>query len=275
MRYSYQKKQSPTAIAKHKTNEEFFARVMRSCDPELMRGAILLVGARDHRSLAVRHAQAALRYDRRASYFSHAALLVRASERRPGSSVGLEVALDPERPEMQVPERNGVTSFKLSRYFDDDRYPNLAVMAMNLKVLPRMLEDDAGNEKPQPLSSRARKDLLVDAALNPNRQREVYAMWEGLASWSRYTYCPEASDNPLLENIPHPGASLCEYAYAAAEVDIVPGATTSHTCPELLWATMSYFRESLETAVKQVRTYSMIRDEHATPRDSLSMHLTL
>ena len=278
MRYSDEKNTRPIRVAARHSNEAFFAHVAKLCDPELARGAILLVGARDQRARAVRHAQAILRYDQRASYFSHAALIVRWDAKRLGQSIGLEVAIDSDHPDQQVPERNGVTCFQLSRYFDEARYPNLAFLAMSLKAVPRFDPDTSpdGSEKDaQTLHEVERKHLLVDAARNPNRQREAYPLWESLAAWSRYTLIPEVADNPLQSNIPHPGAALCEYAYAAGGVDVVPGATTNHTCPELLWATMGHWRETLAATASKVRTYCVVRDEYCTPPDPLSMEIDL
>jgi hypothetical protein len=230
-------------------------------------GALLLVGGRDFRSLNVRNAQTSLRIDRRSSYWSHAAVILSWNASNPARSLGLEVALDPVDPVLQVPERNGVTTFALRKYLDARLYPNIALVHVALKDLP-------GEQDEQSIVARAaaqRRQAALTAAKNPCTQRETFRLWEGLAAWSRYTYAPELAANPLLENVPHPGASFCEYVYAAAEVDLVPGASTSHTCPELIWATVRHWQNTIDAAGSTLQTHVLIGDEHGEPLDTLPM----
>jgi hypothetical protein len=114
---------------------------------------------------------------------------------------------------------------------------------------------------------------VIEAARNPCRQREIYGLWEGLAVWSRYGYAAERVPNPLLESVAMPSASLCEYAYAAVQVDIVPGASNHQTCPELLWATFLRWQESLAPAVERIATFNVVRDEQGLAPTPLPMEI--
>jgi hypothetical protein len=234
---------------------------------ESLSGALLLVGGRDFRSLSVRHAQTSLRHDRRTSYWSHAAVILSWNANNPARSLGLEVALDPVDPVLQVPERNGVTTFALRKYLDGRLYPNLALVHVALKDVPGEQDGKAIVAR----SAAERRQQVLTAAKNPCTQRETYRLWEGLAAWSRYAYAPELAANPLLENVPHPGASFCEYVYACAEVDLVPGASTSHTCPELIWASVRHWQNTIDSAGSALQAHVLIGDEHGKPLDTLPL----
>jgi hypothetical protein len=269
MRYSQHKKVEPERLQKSTSNRGFIEEVAKRCSPELCRGGILLVGGRDTRALNIRRAQSALRYDRRASAFSHAALMVTWDAEHPHKSRGLEVTLEPEAGDLQVPERNGVTELELSRYLDVKRYPNLAFITVELT--------DAEEEQPDGRrkivrSGADRKADVLAAAADPCRQRDSFPMWDALATWGAYAYSPEASQNPLLRSVPLPAASLIEYAFGAAGVDIVPGASSNHSCPELLWASALHWQEGMSSSVK-LAVFSVLRDEHGTPLAPLSMKL--
>lgn len=252
MRYSSDPPQTPEApVAEQASNEEFFDRILSEHPPRAFEAALLLVGARDHRALAVRRAQAALRYDRRPSEWSHAALLL-SRGKDVSSSIGLEVALDSDTP--HDPERNGVTVFALSRYLDTTRYPNLCL------VLPSFSAEAA---------KLGGAHAIVEAALDPNRERARFPLYDGLAAWAQYAYSPDSSANPLISNVPLPAAAYCEYAYAAAGVDLTPGATSNSTCPELIWATLRRWSSRLSSVNgTTLHAYAVRRDHHGTPLES-------
>jgi hypothetical protein len=248
MRYSPDAPIDPEIpIAETEDNRAFFERIGALGDPSRLAGALLLVGGTDHRSLALRRAQSLLRYDRRPSVWSHAALLLEWVGGDAGA-IGLEVTLDPEGE--HLPERNGVSVFHLSRYYDTGRYPNIALVA------PSFAPPASGNsDKSTGLKA------IVEAALDPNRERSRFPLWDALGAWSRYTYTPETAQNPLLSNVPIPGAAFCEYAYAMAGVDLTPGATSDQTCPELLWATVKRWSTRLaEMQGTKLEAFAMRRD---------------
>lgn len=249
MRYSNEAPITPaTPVAASATNLDFFSSVRRSVAAEQLGCAILLVGGSDERALAVRRAQAILRYDRLTSYWSHAALLLDAG----GALRGVEVTLDPEDSRAQSASRNGATVFSIERYADATRYPNLAVFYFDF-----------------PRKSSAR-ETISSAALDPNRERTRYPFWDQLATWARYAYAPDATPNPLLEGVALPGAAYCEYAFGTANIDLTPGATGNHACPEVLWATMKRWGGALDAmqAIK-VHGFTIVRDETGTPAKPL------
>jgi hypothetical protein len=250
---------SPTA-----SNERFFSDVAAKVGVPALHGAIVLIGARDPRALALRRAQAVLRFDRRPSKWSHAAFIVRWHP-EPARSVGLEVTLDPESYGHQVPERNGVTTFQLSRYFDRERYPNAAVLTLGFEAPTAR----GGSESTVP-SAAARRAAAIETVLTPVRDRERYPLWDMLGPWARHAYLPYSTPNPLLEGVPLPCASLCEYAYEAAGVDLTPGATGNNNCPEVLYATAKHWAEGVaQTQGASVRLFTIIRDEHDVPQKDL------
>jgi hypothetical protein len=260
MRYSHETPSDAVVrCAPKRTNAEFFQAVADQTDPAARRGALLLVGGRDPLARAVRRAQGLLRYDRRPSYWSHAALLL-GWPGEPAGAFGVEIALDARGARRQTPERNGVTAFRLRRYFDRARYPNLGVFLLGLPPAARPADASGARRASRGI------DDVVAAALEPNRDRTRYPWWDHLAPWARYAYAPDTAPNPLLEGVPLPAASLCEYAYAAGGVDLVPGATANQTCPELLWATVLHWARRLEdVSAVQIKGFAVVRDQHAAP----------
>ena len=250
MRYSNELPIAPeTPVAASATNLDFFASVQRSVSEGQLACAVLLVGGSDERALAVRRAQAVLRYDRLTSYWSHAGLLLGESS---GALRGVEVTLDPGDFRAQSPSRNGATVFSIERYADATRYPNLAVFCFEF-----------------PRRSSAR-ETIASAAVDPNRERTRYPFWDQLATWARYAYAPDATPNPLLEGVALPAAAYCEYAFGTANIDLTPGATGNHACPEVLWATMKRWGGALDAMQSiKVHGFTIVRDQSGTPAKPL------
>lgn len=275
MRFSpHGKTKTPPVMHPKDTRSEALLKAFGALAPKHkhgLAGSILLVGGRDHRSLVVRCAQATLRYDRKSSYWSHAAIIAKWDSKQPARSIGLEVALGPVDAKLQVPERNGVTPFELHEYLDASAFPNIALVHAQLSGLPGVKE----NGKSTALSAEKRIAVILEAARNPCMQRETFRLWEGLGAWARYSFTPELAQSPLLENVPHPGASFCEYAYAAAQVDLVPGASTSHTCPELIWASVWHWQNSIDAVGSTLQAHVRIGDPHGTPLDTLPMTIAV
>lgn len=241
---------------KDPTAEEFFADIAKVTSAADRRGGVLLIGGVSPRDLAVRYAQAGLRMDRLPSYWSHAALILDWKDRATLDDViGVEVSLDPSEPDKQVPERNGVTLFRLARYADRDRYPNLAFGT---------IRDAERTEL---------KDEIENAALNPNRDRLRYRLWEWLGVWANYTFAETTTQNPIATEIPLPGAAFCEYAYEAAGIDLTPGATAPNACPELLWNTLLYWHDRMGPRVGRIDAWRVVRTEEAPTRKPLSIGL--
>lgn len=260
MRYSSEQGIKPSELLGEKSsNRAFFEAVGAKHDAAGLRGALLLIGGNDWRSLALRRSQAPLRFDRRASLWSHVALIARWDAENVGQSIGLEVSLDPMSGSEQAPERNGVTSFTLSRYFDTARYPNVALVAVDL---------GRGAERKQ------RKDAVLSAACNPCRDRERYPLWNALSSWARYAYAPELMQSPLVDGIAMPCAAFCEYAFESVGVDLTPGATGNNACPEVLWATVNHWQARMKDQVS-FHASMLFRDPGAASPDALPMTIEL
>ena len=257
MRYSDSNPLSVEEMESHASeNAELFARAGLEMKGSWA-GAILLVGGNDWRSMALRRAQSALRFDRRPSYWSHAALVLDWNERDPSASWGVEVSLEPEPPSTHVPEHNGVTTFRLARYLDRTRWVNLCVAAL--------VVDDA---------QRATAILrgMREAALEPHRRGVRFPLWDWLAAWTRYSYASETSVSPLHENVPMPSAALVELALDAAEIAAAPGATDLDTSPETLWCTVRHWHDRMADGI-QIRAWRLVRDELGTvaPAKPLTM----
>lgn len=253
--------------AKTKTNEAFFAAVAKGTKPDARRMSLLLVGGSDSASFAVRHAQATLRFDKLPSSWSHAAVILTWNGKAE-DAVGAEVHLEPVDRSKHVPERNGVTLFRLSRYLDTQLYPNLCVATLRLP--PRQDKGDP-------------KEGILAAILSPNRERIRYPFWDWLGVWARYVYNPTSSSNPLTEGMPWPGAAFCQYAFEAAGVDLAPGATAPNACPELLWSTLLYWHDRLpggaqsssvnspsRSKAPSLQAFCVIRDGGGARRAALS-----
>lgn len=265
MRYSKETKRDARAWPLGRSDHQrFFRRAMaasRTNDADL---ALLLVGGSDHRSLALRRAQALLRFDRRPSLWSHAALLFALDPKQPGRSRGVEVTLDPIDQAKQVPERNGVTEFELARYFDRRKYPNIAFVHARFPATA-----DAAKTR-----AKDSKSSILDRLAKPLADSERYPLWNSLAVWARYAYTPELVPNPLLDNVVMPSAALCEFGFEAAGVDLTPGASANNTCPELIWSTATHWQRSLESLVK-LQAYVATGDAAATPHEALPSTLSL
>jgi hypothetical protein len=207
--------------------------------------------------------------DRRTSQWSHAAVITEWAA-DPANARGVEVTLQPAEDTAQVPERNGVTVFRVRRYLDAKRYPNVGL------CVPTFRKRKKGEEEiPLAGDPDERRSLLVSTALRPNRDRERYPLWDLLAPWAHYAYSPDTSPNPLIEGRPLPSAALCEYAYEAIGADLTPGATGNHCSPEVLYATMKHWETALDQmAFVSLSTFTRVLDEHGTPPEALSADVT-
>jgi hypothetical protein len=261
MRHSYDQPLAiENAIRASESNTAFFKKVFESMRlPAPNRFGILLVGGSDHASLVVRKAQSVLRYDAQPSSWSHCALVLRWESPDPRTAGGVEVSLMPEDPLRQVPERNGVTTFRLSRYASKKLYPNLCFITV------------AGVEEEQ----RARLEGMEKALLDPNRDRLRYPLWNLLGVWRHHVHAPGATENPLLEGYPVPSAALCEYAFEAGDIDITAGATSPNTCPETIWTTLRHWRERISETDLNLQGWKIERVKGAGVRETLPYEIDI
>lgn len=273
LRHSNEKKAAVVDLSKTTRREpqSFADAVVAATSAEERAGGLLLVGGSSPRDHVLRSAQAALRWDKLASYWSHAAVVVSwpASVTKSGKqALGVEVTASPWRAERQVPERNGVTVFPLERYLDEAAYPNIAFAAVSFEK-PKAA-------KPKPRGKRAAdedggdpREKLLAAAKDPNTDRMRYPFWNWLATWAAYAYTPETLENPVMQGIPHPGAAFCEYVYEHGGLDLTPGATGTNTCPELLWSSLLYWRPNISQGLATFKVFTLIRDPKCASRETL------
>jgi hypothetical protein len=244
--------------SEHPTNMDVARRAVAEPKTEPLIGALVLVGGRKPAELIVRQAQSHLRIDQLASYWSHAAILVHVSTDLVDAE-GVEVALDPTADEPQVPERNGVTRFRLDQFLDDDRCPNFALATLRLG----------------PGADSAAAHRLATAADEPLRERSRFPFLDWLAAWRAHTTAPYRFPNPSLQDVPHPGAALCEYVLEAARIDITPGGEGQNSCPETIWATLVRWRERLANTGVLLDAHYVLRDPTCESRKPLPSRLGL
>lgn len=234
MRYTDEARVTVQTVKEGTTHEALFRRV--EAEVAERAGSILLVGGADHRARILRQTQAAVRFDQCASRWSHAAVIADWS----GSyerAKGLEASFDPSDPSRQVPERNGVTSFALSRYLDQRRYPNLCVATLEFEDDPR----DGGMS-----AIRAR---LLQAMRDPNIQRAAFPIYQLFSPWGRFLYEPH-DRSPLLDGVPMPSALYLVSLFAEAGIDLLPSATAPNACPEHIWASLLRWMRAQHVTVK-------------------------
>ena len=205
--------------------------------------AIGFVGSRDIPGVALRNAQAILRWDLRPSLWSHVFLV--SDETAGGPDVSgvniLEVPIFPRTGKFPQPERNGVQEGTLGMYADSDLDANVALIAVSMDSTEAQL-----------VQSRAR---------NYNADRVRVNLWELLGSWQGYVWANGQSANPLRDGFPIPSALYVEMAFEAIALDLTPGASERNSSPEHIWSGAVWWHDSLEKA--QQKTISgayVIRD---------------
>ena len=208
------------------THKAFFQSVADAVPAASRCGTLLLLGGADRASVRLRAAQAVVRFDQCPSYFSHVAVLASWDDRLE-DALGLEATWEPEDPALFASERNGVTPFRLKRYLDAKRWPNVAVASF-------AFDDDAGAPVP---GVAPRREAIRDALREPNRDRLRYPIWDQHRVWAPYRFGP-APANPLLQGHAMPAATFATYVFNHAGVDLVPVADAPNACPEHVWASL-------------------------------------
>ena len=247
LRYSHAARLKPKVVGARSRGAAFFAHVAKHTEASSREGGILLVGGMEPLDIAARVAQSRLRYDQLPSCWSHAALVLDwADGAKPAQITGVECALDPDPGVAQVPEDNGVTPFRASRYADPETTPHLTFACIDWA---------------EPKRARA----IRAAALDPNRMRARYSLWEWLGPWQAYLHAPDAHENPVAAGLAHPGAAFVEMAYDAAEIQLTPGATAPNTCPEMLWSSFLYWYEAVGESLGTLRVFTTAKQGVAGP----------
>jgi hypothetical protein len=247
-------------IQSRRSNRSFFDAVAEATKPEERRCGLLLVGGTGPSDLVIRQAQTIFRFDHLPSDWSHAALVL-DWEDDPRRAIGIEATLNPRDPSAQVPERNGVTLFKLSQYLRTADYPNLVFATFRFP--------SSKDKNPGP------REVMQQAAFEPNRERLRYPLWRLLGQWKAYVHDPEAVPNPLAAGRPLPAAAFIEYLFECAGYDFTPGSTAPNASPEQLWATLKRWHDRMGTGdgVGKIRAWRVVRQESGLSRDCLAYNL--
>ncbi len=232
-------------IVRQASNLTLFEEVALAVPVERRAGTLLLLGGSDRRSLALRDAQSASRLDRLPSHWSHCAVIA-SWPGEAADAVGLEASFDPENPLEQVPERNAVTPFRLERYFDAVRYPNLCVASFTF-------DDEGTSPLPVPEGHIAHRAALREALREPNQDRLRFPIWDQFGVWSKYFYSPEAG-NPLYQGHSVPSVTYCAYVFAAAGIDLAAAANCPHAAPEHIWASLLRWTHGMRASVQLWRS---------------------
>ncbi|MBL8899096.1 MAG: hypothetical protein JNM84_15760 [Planctomycetes bacterium] len=217
--------------------------------------ALALVGGADHASLVLRRAQACVRHDGQPSLWSHALLIGLPEGRALRDAIGLECALTPDRDEEQVPEFNGITWTRFSRYLAPKLYPNLAIFKLRVS-------DPAASEK-----SKKRSERLEAAAQNPLAAADRFPCWKQLGAWKQYVHEEHGTTSPLLRGVAMPCASWIEYLFESMGIDLFPGGGASNACPELLYASLKHYRGALAEFGVKFELDWVLKDEGCERRE--------
>ncbi len=230
-----------------KGNPAFFAAALAELRDAKPNGGeqvfIGLVGSRDLPGVALRQAQAVLRWDMRPSLWSDA-FIVKPADDVNASVEGATiwgVPLHSRLPNFPRPERNGVSKGTLSLYADSTLHANVAILAVNIRE---------GNEK-----------KVLERLEDPNRDRGRYNFWDSLGVWQGYLWSFGTRPNPLRDGWPIPSSSFVEYCFEAIGLDMTPGANERNSAPEHIWNAARWWHDAYSTQDMTVAGYSVWRDE--------------
>jgi hypothetical protein len=230
-------------------NLAFFAAALeRLHAPDVDLGAggtnvvIGLVGQRDLPGVALRRAQAPLRWDRRPSLWSHAFLLVDppaggdAVARTPVREVVLlsRSGLFPE------PEDNAVSDATLATYASREIDANVALVAISMSAA-------------EGASVRER------ATVKPNLDRLRYDFFATLGVWQSWLWT-RGTANPLEAGFPLYSSAFVEYCFEGIPLDMSPGASDRNSAPEHLWNAARHWSKAFEKWGHPISYASCIRD---------------
>lgn len=206
-----------------------------------------LLGQRDLPGVALRQAQAILRWDLRPSRWSHAFLVADTIEEGGGNVAGaklLEVPIYNRSGEFHSPKNNGVSDGKLGLYRGTLIDANVALLSVE------MTSADA--------------TLVQARAEKPNEDRLRYDLWDTLGAWQAFVWAGGQRANPLREGIPIAASALVEYAFEAINLDMSPGASERNSAPEHLWNAARYWHSAFKNFEHPITGYYIVRDPGCT-----------
>lgn len=187
-------------------------------------GRVALCGGRDWINKAIRKAQAPLTGDGHRSLWSHAFLF--SEQRIDGHWWVLESDLDLRYRQIRL----GVQENRADRYFDDELFPNLAILDFGLSPDQIRQTQIAGLDLLAGLSSYSLSELVGTVfAMHSTRLRRR----DNLLAKEGALYC----------------SAMVQHCYAAAGIEFIPGVHGKNIAPQDLY-----------DSVLPHQTHSLIRD---------------
>lgn len=176
---------------------------------------LVLVGGTDALHFRLRVAQSHLRHDLTPSHWSHVALLL-------GDEVS-EISLQPVTGFGFPTPTNGVQRGSLEAYADAARFPNVAVVELDVGV-----------------------DEVRGALERFQTQRSVLDATELMLVWLAFCWGVGRAANPLLDGNGIPSAAMAEVVMGAAGYDLTPGLESRASCPEAIWQAAKWWHKFYE-----------------------------
>ena len=172
---------------------------------------VLLLGGTDPYAFRLRVAQSHVRHDMSPSRWSHTAILSPRND-NPESWELCEISLQPHSGFGFPASTNGVQRGTAARYTDAEKFPNLAVLRMDMKW-----------------------EAVSKALHQFQRQRTTIDAKELILHWLAFVWGVGRSGNPLLDGHGIPSAVMVETVFAATGYDLTPGLESGASCPEAIW----------------------------------------
>jgi hypothetical protein len=234
------------------TNRSFFGDALEALRERGIAGdgrmTIGLVGQRDIPGVALRRAQAILRWDLRPSLWSHAFLISGGARGGVGNVRIREVSIHSRGGIFPEPEYNAVTDGRLGFYADPLVDANVALLSVAMS--PADLRK---------VSTRAKRDVNLD--------RLRFNLWETLGVWVGWLWSGGAAPNPLREGFPVFSSAFVEYCFEAIEVDLAPATSERNSAPEHLWNAAVWWHDTFRSLEHAISGYYVVRDKYCTLLD--------
>ncbi|MEA5669224.1 hypothetical protein ATCM_09410 [Stenotrophomonas sp. ATCM1_4] len=215
---------------------------MESRNAELIRkyarpGCIGLCGTSDWIGKAIRKAQAPLTEDGHRSLWSHAFLF--SEQRLDGHWWVLESDLDLRNRQLRL----GAQENRADRYFDDEAFPNLAILDFNLDAAQTRNVQVAALDLLAGLSSYSLSELVGTLfAMHSTRLRRR----GNLLSREGALYC----------------SAMVQHCYTAAGIDLMPGVHGKNVAPQDLYD--SDLPHTTHSLIRDLGISSLRRLKHGT-----------
>lgn len=205
-------------------NLDWFERTLKTLSAQKgVRGAacLVLLGGKEETDFHLRVAQGHVRHDMSPSHFSHVALLQGSGWTRRGAL--WEISLQPQAGFGYPPAENAIQSGSLKSYASADRYPNLAVMRLPVRV-----------------------SVLKNTLTDFKKQRSELDCVQLTLAWLAWVWGAGRAGNPLLEGTGIPSAAFIEALVSSAGFDLTPGLASRSSCPEAIWQAAKWWHKFYE-----------------------------